>query len=70
MGCPKKVYIIVTDDNHELQHDVTYTTLEEAKAAIMECVENGEYEINDVEIWAATPCLKPKKLETVWEEIT
>ena len=66
----RRMYAVIKpDDNNEMQNENPYDTIEQAKTSIIEDVADGNYDLEDVEIWEMRPIMRPLKLETAWENI-
>jgi hypothetical protein len=63
----RRLYAIIV--NNEPQADEIFTTIDEAKAAIVTDVDNGNYEMEDAEVWEMKPILRARKLDVAWDEI-
>jgi hypothetical protein len=62
------VVIDVTDN--AMTHENPFDTVGKAKAHVVKDAGEGNCELGDVEIWEMRPILKPRKIETVWDNIS
>lgn len=66
----RRLYAVVdVSDYNTMTHDNPFKTVEDAKAHVVGDVGEGNCELKDVEIWEMRPILKPRKIETVWDDI-
>jgi hypothetical protein len=66
----RRLYVVINpSEGNTMTHENPFDTVEEAKARVIEDVGEGNCELGDVEIWEARPVLKPRKIETAWDNI-
>ena len=63
----RRLYAVV--EGNKMTHDDPFKTVKEAKEHAVEDANASDTDLGDVEIWEMRPILKPRNIETVWDDI-
>jgi hypothetical protein len=66
----RRLYVVIDVTDNAMTHENPFDTVEKAKAYVVKDVGEGNCELGDVEIWEMRPILKPRKIETAWDNIS